>query len=136
MPLPAADTLVQVSATALGPAATIKDITSYSATHGRDAETRLRVFGEPDPYVKPGEAESTYSIDGLYAPGDTGGQNVLEAAYLSEDSVWITVLPDGVAGYTQECKVMEYSDSASADGEYVEVSFSLVSVGTKTAVPA
>jgi hypothetical protein len=134
MPVNTLNTLVQVSATQAGSPATIVDITSYTATHGREGETRTRVFGQADPYVKPGEIESSYSIDGLYALADTGGQNILKAAYASEDSVWVTILHDGTSGYKQEAKVTEYSDSASADGEYVEVSFTLTSVGAQTPV--
>jgi hypothetical protein len=137
MPLPTTDTVIQVSALAAGPGATIKDITSYTATHGREGETRVRVFGNEDPYVKPGDSVSTYSLDGLYAPADTGGQNILRESGddgSGETTVWIWVLHDGVSGYKQEALVTEYSDNATADGEYVEVSFSLTSVGTKTAV--
>jgi hypothetical protein len=128
------NTIIEVGATAEGTFAQIDNLTGYTATHGREAETRTRVFGREDAYVKPGERSSTYDINGLYDPADTDGQNVLRDAYESGEDVYLRVLHDGEAGYLQGVKVTEYSDSATADGEYVEVSFSATSTTGKTTV--
>ena len=130
-PIDLQDTIVQISA--LGVTyATIANVTGYSATHGQDGETRVRVFGLANAYIRAGDLTDSYDLSGLYDIADTDGQNVLRAARDAGTSVFVKVLPDGGDGYLQECNVMEYTDSGEADGEYVECSFSLEAIGTKS----
>lgn len=132
------DSVIQIYTPAAGtvPAssATILDVTSYDATHGTEGETRTRVFGRADPYVRAGENTDEYSLSGLYNPADTGGQNVLRNSRDNKTTFYLQVLPDGVAGYRQLVRCTSYSDNGDADGEYVECSFDLVAVGPRTAV--
>lgn len=134
-PIDLQDTVIKVAAPSATPAfANILNATGYSAEHGTDGETRVRVFGQATPYVRAGELVDSYSIDGLYDPADTTGQNILRTARDNGTNVLLKVLPNGTAGYQQECRVLTYTDSGDADGEYVECSFSLEAVGAKTVV--
>lgn len=127
--------LVKVAAPSATPTfANIADVQSWTGTHGSEGETRTRVFGKTAPYVRAGENTDEYSLSGLYNPDDTGGQNILRTARDNKTTVLLQVLPNGVAGYQQECNVTEYTDSGDADGEYVECSFDLVAVGPRTVV--
>lgn len=132
-PIDLQDTIIQVSADD-ATYANIANATGYSATHGTDGETRIRVFGAANPYVRAGELVDSYSIDGLYDPADTNGQNILRTARDNGTTVFLKVLPDGADGYKQECRVLEYTDNGEAEGDYVECSFSLEATGTKSAV--
>lgn len=131
------DSLIQVSATAPGPYATIADLQSWDGTHGEDSETRTRVFGRADPYIRAGDDTDEYSLSGLYNLADTNGQNVLRDGKDNRTTVFLRVLPEGATtgdkGYTQECRMSEYTDSGTSDGEFVECSFTLRGVGTRTA---
>jgi hypothetical protein len=133
-PIDVTNTEVRVSATEVGSAATIMDLTSYDATHGTEGESRTRVFARETAYIRAGEDTDEYDLSGLYNLDDTGGQNVLRTAKDTRGTVWLHVLPDGARGYRQECTVTEYSDSADADGEFVEVSFSLVGAGPRVTI--
>lgn len=130
---------VQVAASAAGPFALIDDLTSGSATHGTEGSARTRVFGRTTPYIRAGDDTDEYSLDGLYNPADTDGQNVLRDAKNNKTTVVIAVLHDATSGaekgYTQECRVTEYGESADSDGEYVECSFTLEAVGERADVP-
>lgn len=138
MPISLQDSIVKIAAPAVAPAtptfAQIADTTGYSATHGSEGVTRTRVFGLATPYLLAGDLTDSYDIKGLYNPGDTGGQNVLRAARDNRTAVLLQILPDGVAGYQQECRVTEYTDSGDADGDYVECSFTLESSGPRTTI--
>ena len=129
---------VFVAAAAIGPFARIADVVSAEATHGSEDVTRTRVFGRADPYVRTGDDTDEYSMDGLYNPDDTGGQNVLRTAKDANTTVFIAIVDDDTPaaeeGYIQECRVTEYTESADADGEYVECSFSLEGVGARTPI--
>jgi hypothetical protein len=137
------NSVVQVAATAEGPYATIADIRTWQGTHGEESETRTRVLGRANAYVRGGDDTDEYALGGLYNLDDTNGQNVLRDAKDNRTTVFLRVIPDGFdpetealvpggRGYTQECRVSEYSDSGDADGEYVEVDFSARGVGTRT----
>jgi hypothetical protein len=136
--------VVQVAAESAGPYATIADLQSWEGTHGEENESRTRVFGRADAYVRAGEDTDEYPLSGLYNPADTSGQNVLRDAKDNRTTVFLRVIPDGfdpeteelvpgATGYTQECRVSEYTDSGDAGGEYVECSFTARGVGTRTA---
>lgn len=128
--------LVQVGATALGSFANIADMSSSEATHGEESETRTYVFGQTNPYVRGGADTDEYRISGLYNIADTNGQNVLRTAKDADTTIFLRVRPQGLTGqsYQQECRVTQYTDSAEAGptGNYVQVSFSLRGVGTRT----
>lgn len=133
-------TLVQVAADydgEPGDFATIADATGYDADHGADDPTETRVFGEEEPHTRAGELTDDYSIDGLYNVADTDGQNVLKNSRDLGIPCWIQVLHDGASGYRQKVRVTGYTDSATADGEWVEVSFAARGVaGTMEPVEA
>lgn len=134
-PIDLQDTVVKVAAPGATPVfATIANVRGYNATHGTEGEARVRVFGQASPYVRAGTLTDSYSLNGLYDPADTGGQNVLRTARDNGTTVLLQVLPNGTAGYQQECRVTEYTDSGDADGEYVEASFDLEAVGARTTV--
>lgn len=132
-------TVVQVAAdedgAPAGAFATIEDLTSYSGDHGSEEATRVRVFGKADPHVRGGEKTDEYSLDGLYNPADTNGQNVLKASYENDVPCWLRVLPDGEAGYTQKVRVTAYTDEAEADGDFVRVSFTAERDGARVDYP-
>lgn len=130
---------VWVSATGgAGTFARIEDIESYDATHGSEGETRRRVFGKAEPYVRAGENTDEYSLSGLYNPDDTGGQNVLRASRDNRTTIFLAVLDDpsvgAEEGYQQEVRVGEYTDNGEADAEYLECSFTATGVGPRTAL--
>lgn len=129
------DSLVQISATGSS-YATIADLTSWNGTHGEESQSKVRVFGRANPYVRAGDDTDEYSLSGLYNLADTNGQNILRTAKDNRTTVFLRVLPEGATsgdqGYTQECNVTEYTDAGDAGGEYVEVSFALSGVGTRT----
>jgi hypothetical protein len=116
----------------------IMDATSAEATHGSEDVTRTRVFGNPNAYIRAGDDTDEYSIDGLYNPDDTNGQNILRAAHDNNTTVFLAFAhddtPGAEKGYVQECRITEYSESADADGEYVECSFSAEGVGARVAI--
>jgi hypothetical protein len=137
------NSIVQVAAESAGPYATISDVRSWDGTHGEESETRVRVFGRADPYVRAGDDTDEYSLSGLYNPDDTNGQNVLRDAKDNRTTVFLRVIPDGfdpetedlapgATGYTQECRVSEYGESGDADGDFVECDFAARGVGTRT----
>lgn len=131
------DAQVWVSATGgAGTYALIEDLTSFDATHGSESETRTRVFGAANPYIRQGDDTDEYSLGGLYNPNDTDGQNILRTAHDNGTTVFIAILYDATGGaeqgYTQECRVTEYGESGEADGEYIECTFSAVGVGDRT----
>jgi hypothetical protein len=129
------DVEVHVAATIAGPFARIEDVTSYEGTHGTEGETRRRVFGRADAYVRAGENTDEYAMDGLYNPDDTLGQNVLRASRDNRGTCVLAIVtdptPGSEKGYTQEVRVTEYTDSGEADGEFVECSFSAIATGTR-----
>ena len=142
MPIDVQNSLVQVAAASEGPFATISDLDSWTGTHGSEDITRRRVFGAGDPHVRLGEDTDSYSLSGLLDLSDTNGQNILRTARDNRTTVFLRVLPEGNVegdlGYTQECYVTEYEDSGTADGDYVECSFTLEGAAAKTSytVPA
>lgn len=131
---------VHVADTVAGPFARIEDIVSYDATHGNEGETRRRVFGRTAPYVRAGENTDEYAMDGLYNPTDTGGQNVLRESRDNRTTCVLAILtdptPGAEVGYYQEVQVTEYSETADADGEFVECSFAATAVGARVVLPA
>lgn len=132
-----ANTIVKVAADTAGVPgsfATIADLTDYTADHGSEEPTTVRVFGG-SPHVRTGALTDDYSLGGLYNPADTNGQNVLKNARDNGVSCWLQVLPNGTAGYQQKIKVTRYEDSAEADGDYVRVAFDAVRDGAATVVP-
>jgi len=126
---------VHIAAAQEGPFARIEDITSHEGTHGSEDSTRTRVFGRADPYVRAGENTDEYSLDGLYNPDDTNGQNILRDSRDNRTTIYLAVVtdptPGAEKGYIQPVICTEYTDSAEADGEYVECSFTLEANGAK-----
>jgi hypothetical protein len=114
----------------------IEDIDSHEANHGNTGETERRVYGKATPYVRAGDDTDEYSFDGLYNPGDATGQNAMRTAKDNKTEVTIAIVYDPTAaaeeGYYQTCKVLEYSDSGAADGDFVEASFTLRATGVRT----
>lgn len=135
-PIDVQDAVIKVSAPppAVASFAVIANVSGWAGTHGTEGEARVRVFGRATPYVRAGDVVDTYSLSGLYDPADTNGQNILRTARDNGTTVLLQVLPNGTAGYQQECRVTEYTDEGDADGEYVECSFELEAVGARTAV--
>lgn len=136
------DSVVQVATSLAGTYATIADLTSWDGAHSTENVERRKVFGQAYPYTRIGDESDTYNLSGLLNLGDTAGQNILRTARDNRTSVWLRVLPEGLVagdkGYTQECRVAEYTDAGDAEGDYVECSFSLEGVDTKVpyTVPA
>lgn len=130
---------VHVASSANGPFARIEDLTSHEGTHGSEDSTRTRVFGKTDPYVRAGENTDEYSLDGLYNPEDTNGQNVLRDSRDNRTTIYLAVVtdptPGAEKGYIQPVICTEYSESGDADGEYLECSFSLESAGARGDIP-
>jgi hypothetical protein len=118
----------------------IEDIQSYDATHGSEGETRTRVFGKTDPYIRQGDDTDEYSLSGLFNPDDADGQNLLRAAKDGGTTIHCIFLhdpaPAAEKGYRQECRVTEYTDSADAGDEFIEAEFSLIGVGARTNITA
>lgn len=135
-PIDLQDTVVKVSAPppAVASFATIANVRGYAATHGTEGEARVRVFAQAAPYVRAGTLVDSYDISGLYDPADTNGQNLLRTARDNGTTVLLQFLPNGVAGYQQECRITEYTDSGDADGDYVECSFTAEATGAKTVI--
>lgn len=130
------DSVVQVSANGVA-YATIVDMEEWEGTHGEEDEDRRRVFGNADPIIRAGDDTDEYSLSGLLDLADTNGQNVLRDAKDNRTNVYIRVLPEGAVsgdkGYTQQCRVSQFVDRGSAGGTWVECSFTLRGVGTRTA---
>lgn len=107
----------------------IEDLVSAEGTHGEESETRTYVLGGVNPYVRGTADTDEYRLYGLYNVDDTTGQNLLRIAKDNDDAVFIRVMPEGTgeAGYQQQCRVTQYSESAEADapGNYVRCAFSL-----------
>lgn len=116
----------------------IEDMTSWDGTHGSEGSTRTRVFGKADPYVRAGDNTDEYSLEGLYNPEDTNGQNILRDAKDAGSDIYIAILDDETAetGYTQKIKVTEYTDSGAADGEYIQCTFSAEGNGSRVEITA
>lgn len=132
------DSIVEVGATSGGTFATIEDMTSWEGTHGEENETRTRVFGRANPYVRGGDDTDEYRLSGLYNTADTDGQNVIRSAKDNRTTVFLRVRPAGsvLLSYQQECRVTQYTDSGDAGGDYVQCSFALRGVGTRVASSA
>lgn len=129
---------VHIAAAAIGPFAAIEDITSHEGTHGSEDATRTRVFHKADPYIRAGDKTDEYSMDGLYNPDDTGGQNLLRDSRDNDTIIYLAVVtdptPGAEEGYIQPVLCTEYSESADADGEYVECSFTLEQAGARVPI--
>jgi hypothetical protein len=76
----------------------ILDMTKFGHTH------KVRAAGIKD---------SSVSLSGNYDPADATGQLKLEPG----DTVWIQVLPDGVAGSQIEMLVENFEQTADANGK-------------------
>lgn len=144
-PIDPRNVILAVAASASGPFAVINDIEDFD--HGRSSGTKSRryVFARATPYVRTGEKTDTFEHTGLYNPADTGGQNVLRNSYENDTSIFLAFITNGEdgelptgneEGWYQEVQVTEYSESAAADDEFVEVSFSSENVGERVALTA
>jgi predicted secreted protein len=74
------------------------------------------------------------SISGDFEGGDTNGQNVIRAAFVSGATIYFRLRPDGTNGYKVQCKVSTFEISAGV-ADKVEFSCELVSTSAVTAVP-
>jgi len=141
MPADVSSVVLQVSAAGVT-YATIADLSQYNADHGQESETKIRVFGQANAYVRTGDLTDTYSFSGLYNIGDTNGQNVLRTSRDTRAEIFIQIWPEGNTissgkkGYKQAVKVTSYTDEGDADGDYVRCSFEMVSTGSRTEVTA
>lgn len=81
-----------------------------------------------------GLKDATYSLSGNWEPTDTNGQVVIRNAWLNDTTLWIQILPDGVAGFKQECKVSAFNIEIAVDG-IASVSVELEGTGAVAAAP-
>lgn len=129
------DARVYVSETGSGDWAPIQDATNWNATHGGADVRETFVFDKSSPHVRTGDNTDEYSVQGLYNPGDTNGQNILRTARDNKTTVFIAILHDNTSGaeegYYQEIRVTQYSDSGDRAGDFVEAGFEGRGVGDK-----
>ena len=133
------DARVYVSATGgAGTYALIQDATNFNATHGGADVRETFVFDKSSPHVRTGDNTDEYSIQGLYNPADTNGQNVLRSARDNGTTVFLGIIHDNTSGaeegYTQEVRVTQYSESGDRAGDYIEAGFEARGVGDKTTI--
>ncbi len=75
--------------------------------------------------------DADITISGFYDPDDTDGQVALRSAVLNQDSVNVSVLPDGTSGFSCDAFVESFEVTTGVEGA-VEVSISMQSDGEIT----
>ncbi len=98
----------------------VEGLNKYNKQRTRNTQT-FAVFNRATPWAITQPKEEKYSVGGLYMPGDPG-QAALLAAEIAQTPITITVLPDGVTGFSQEVYVTSRTGDATPDG-YQEVTY-------------
>lgn len=111
----------------------IEDATTYSSDEGAEDDEETFVFCSSVPYTAEGSDTNSLSITGLLNLDGTG-QNALRSARRNNTTIWLRVLHDGERGYQQEFRVARYSESADANGRFVEFSADFRAVGPMSAL--
>lgn len=101
----------------------VEGLNKYNKQRTRSTQT-FAVFNRATPYAITQPKEEKYSVTGLLIPGDPG-QDQLRAAEAAQTPITITVLPDGVAGFSQEVYVNSHTHDAAPEG-FQEVTFEFI----------
>jgi hypothetical protein len=72
-----------------------------------------------------GSSEDSVQLQGDYNQGDAG-QNVIRAAYVAGTEIWVKILPDGTAGFTQKVRVSQAELSGPSPDDPPGTTFQLV----------
>lgn len=80
-----------------------------------------------------GLKDTSYSLNGFYAPENAEGQIAIREAWLHNTPLFLQFLPDGATGFQQEVKVSSFEVTASAEGT-VEVAIEVEGSGPITAI--
>lgn len=138
-----AGNLIKVSAAITTPFTwvTVGSVLDYAATHDLEGENKVTrfIFGSATGITTTtaGSPVSSYTLNILYDPVDTTGQNALRAAYASGVEVELCVIwGSGPDGYHETVKVKSHLDQAAADGDFMEGTITLEGDGTITAFTA
>lgn len=123
--------VIQVSATGAGAKTNVNGMSRYSRRASRGVTT-TQVFMRAAPYRAVAPRDAGFTISGVLITGDPG-QTMLRDAEIAGTSVFVTVLPDGVNGFMQECMVASVSGDASPEG-FQENGFELTAVAAPTIV--
>lgn len=99
----------------------VNDMNSFSKQGQRNTNT-FPVFQRATPYtVAAGAKEQTYTISGLFNPGDAGQARLL-AQEAANAAVSIRITWDGTNGFTQSVKCTSYTHDATPEDPQ-EISF-------------
>ena len=60
--------------------------------------------------------DASYDLKGFYNAADATGQTVVQSAFLNDTTLWVQMLPDGVAGFKQQVVVSKYVVGAPING--------------------
>jgi hypothetical protein len=117
---------VRVATEATGTFANVGLVRSASIDRGTEGETVLRWLGGEA--VRPGELTLGGTVPVWWDNEDTTGQQILESAYLSGDTVFLQIAPKGTETGAEvkqfEAHITEAPLSFDSEGEAVEGSFS------------
>lgn len=104
MPIPLGeDAVIHVGITS-SPATPVYGINSYTAPRSRPETVRKYFMMAAQTFV--GESEDSIQLQGDYNQADAG-QDIIRAAYISGDEIWVKILPDGTNGFTQKVRVSQ-----------------------------
>lgn len=107
----------------------LNEATMTSEAENQDVST----FGSDFIQRIQGLKDTSYSLNGFYAPENTEGQLAIREAWLNNTPLYLQFLPDGTTGFQQEVKVSSFEVTASAEGT-VEVAIEVEGSGAITAI--
>lgn len=109
----------------------VSDLTTISKNSTRD-KTDTGVFMRSVKYTTYGARAVSYSLNGLLSVGDSG-QDILRAAEVSNDIVFLKILWDSTNGFSVPCRVGSHTGNATPDGR-VEVTYELAAEDDETEI--
>jgi hypothetical protein len=132
---------ISVSTTEGGSYTLVGKGTSFTKTASTTTET-TQTFEDDNAYSDPGTNEVTGSYEGLFVMDDAG-QNIIRDAKLSQDTIYVKLLPYGGSadtaindrGHTWAVKVGSTRYGAQASGGAQTWGFDLVSQADPVEVP-
>lgn len=92
----------------------VEGLNKYNKQRTRQS-TDFPVFNRATPWSLGGAKNEKYSVNGLLMDADPGQQALL-AAEIAQTPIEITVLEDGVKGYSQQVYVNSFTHDADPEG--------------------
>jgi len=109
----------------------VEGMNKYNKQRTRSTQT-FPVFNRATPWAITQPKEEKYSVGGLLVDGDPG-QGALLAAEIAQTPITVTVLPNGVKGFSQEVYVNSFTHDATPEG-YQEITYEFIANADATAV--